>query len=945
MQSAADGMEEITASAENSDQAFVSLGRDAPTSELFELGDMGEKLRSGLESLAGETDQISQSLNEFGAAGAAAGGAVQGLVRGLISVGPVGLALAAALGAVTYALYQSYEGAVKAEKEHADLERSLRSAGASATHTVKELQNYAEAISKTTLATRDDVLDAGSALAKFHSVLGDDFKRTLQLSQDMASALGGDVKANVQILGKALDEPTEAVDLLTEAGVRLSNEQKDLINDLAETGRAFEAQQVILNAVVQDVGGAGAGERAGLVGQVRSLIDAWNDLVNTIVGTDNRIAQAAGGIISGVTQIITGINAAINPSIESEIKKQLELRQFWEKKIQEFDKNNSTEGGVGSWINRNLGIDFGNPFEEYEKHIVNIDNRLAELRERQSKEAQKGRADEIAADIAAEDKRNQTIVQQRDLLNNRLAELHRENEEKLKELSQDRIAQINDWEEKEIAKLNGMRKEALERGADPKITNKAYDEEIRTIQKIGLAERARAEEKEKSSKKEIDANEKLIENMQFELFVLHMSDRERAIEQAARRLSAEATEEQIRWVRELAAQLYDEKQAMEQHQKETEVLKKLREELAAITNDLSEADRAAAQAVKSLGDNASEAAKKEAEALARKITLMKEGKKLTDQYQDSEETFAETQDHLNELLREGAIDADTYADALDDAYRKMLDDSEEAEDGLTRAWLKWRDSAYDSAKQVEQIFNTTMKGLEDVFVNFIKTGEINFDNFTDRIIEDLARIFWQRQVMGPIGDALFGTGDGRNGNSRGYNPNEPIGTIINDPYDPGGFDYGGDLVTLPGGVDYGGDLVNWGGLFAKGGAFDRGIQITAYANGDIFDNPTLFKTASGLGALGEAGPEAILPLQRLPDGRLGVTSSGASNAQMAVDAPTYVINVDARGASDPRATAQQVQQIVAQTLSQMIPGIIEQSARKAQKSVFDSIQRRGGRLQ
>lgn len=68
--------------------------------------------------------------------------------------------------------------------------------------------------------------------------------------------------------------------------------------------------------------------------------------------------------------------------------------------------------------------------------------------------------------------------------------------------------------------------------------------------------------------------------------------------------------------------------------------------------------------------------------------------------------------------------------------------------------------------------------------------------------------------------------------------------------------------------------------FANGGAFTAG-GVRAFANGGVFtnsivSNPTLFKFANGgaLGMMGEAGPEAIMPLRRGPDGKLGVSGGG-----------------------------------------------------------------------
>ncbi|HEY4202310.1 MAG TPA: hypothetical protein VGM83_17290 [Devosiaceae bacterium] len=57
--------------------------------------------------------------------------------------------------------------------------------------------------------------------------------------------------------------------------------------------------------------------------------------------------------------------------------------------------------------------------------------------------------------------------------------------------------------------------------------------------------------------------------------------------------------------------------------------------------------------------------------------------------------------------------------------------------------------------------------------------------------------------------------------------------------------------------------------FAKGAAFQGGVQ--AFAAGGIVSRPTMFPMANGADLMGEAGPEAIMPLRRGSDGRLPTT--------------------------------------------------------------------------
>lgn len=73
-------------------------------------------------------------------------------------------------------------------------------------------------------------------------------------------------------------------------------------------------------------------------------------------------------------------------------------------------------------------------------------------------------------------------------------------------------------------------------------------------------------------------------------------------------------------------------------------------------------------------------------------------------------------------------------------------------------------------------------------------------------------------------------------------------------------------------------ITGWitGGLSSFGSGL--GAAITPFAKGGVVDRTTPFGMAGGLGVMGEAGPEAILPLSRSADGKLGVRSLGAGGA-------------------------------------------------------------------
>lgn len=69
--------------------------------------------------------------------------------------------------------------------------------------------------------------------------------------------------------------------------------------------------------------------------------------------------------------------------------------------------------------------------------------------------------------------------------------------------------------------------------------------------------------------------------------------------------------------------------------------------------------------------------------------------------------------------------------------------------------------------------------------------------------------------------------------------------------------------------------------FARGGVF-RGGRVQPFAAGGVVAAPTYFPMAGGAGLMGEARPEAILPLGRGPDGRLGVAAGGAQARPVSV---------------------------------------------------------------
>ena len=132
------------------------------------------------------------------------------------------------------------------------------------------------------------------------------------------------------------------------------------------------------------------------------------------------------------------------------------------------------------------------------------------------------------------------------------------------------------------------------------------------------------------------------------------------------------------------------------------------------------------------------------------------------------------------------------------------------------------------------------------------------------------------------------------------------------------------LFSSTAGVSSSGNSIMLGAEYAKGGAFTN----------SVVSNPTLFKFAKGsrFGVMGEAGPEAVMPLTRGPDGNLGVRSVGG-NADSAPVTVNVINNANAQASVQQRQTSQGVEldvmidQVVAAKMAQ--PGTASNTSLKS----------------
>jgi len=100
---------------------------------------------------------------------------------------------------------------------------------------------------------------------------------------------------------------------------------------------------------------------------------------------------------------------------------------------------------------------------------------------------------------------------------------------------------------------------------------------------------------------------------------------------------------------------------------------------------------------------------------------------------------------------------------------------------------------------------------------------------------------------------------------------------------------------------------------AKGGVYDS-PSLSAYSGG-VYNSPQLFAFAKGAGVFGEAGPEAIMPLRRGSDGRLGVSASGSGTGLQVIVNNNAPAKVSTREQQGTGPNGESVRQLIIEVVS------------------------------
>jgi len=204
---------------------------------------------------------------------------------------------------------------------------------------------------------------------------------------------------------------------------------------------------------------------------------------------------------------------------------------------------------------------------------------------------------------------------------------------------------------------------------------------------------------------------------------------------------------------------------------------------------------------------------------------------------------------LAEAILETTEKMKAYA-ATDDAIIKMMADINEGVK-LSKEGLKdLADTTEENSSVMDQAFAGWGNSFSSTLNDMLWGSEVTFES----IAESFAKMVTQMMIQKHLVEGMFG-----GGSSSGS----------------GWFGIALKAISGASGASAGGSFAYQGPgqRFAKGNAFQGG-NLLPFAQGGVVSLPTVFPMAQGAGLMGEAGPEAVMPLKRTSSGDLGVVSSG-----------------------------------------------------------------------
>ncbi|EDW9571071.1 phage tail tape measure protein [Salmonella enterica subsp. enterica serovar Cubana] len=280
---------------------------------------------------------------------------------------------------------------------------------------------------------------------------------------------------------------------------------------------------------------------------------------------------------------------------------------------------------------------------------------------------------------------------------------------------------------------------------------------------------------------------------------------------------------------------------------------KIREQLAAYEVNLADANasaRASNQAELTGYGQGSRMRERMQEMLRIREEFQQKNVDLQRQYQSgdiSEELYRQELDLNKRYLAERLRDQQGFY-AASDAQRS------DWTAGMREGFANWADTASDYASQSADLVNNAMTGLVGNISDALAGNKVDWEDWASSVLQSMQKIILNAMLV----DSLRSTSNSGFFSSIGGMFGAGAGAVS-------GSTPSGAYNSAASGLQ----------LKAKGGAY-ASASLSAYSN-SIVSSPTYFAFAKGAGLMGEAGPEAIMPLTRSADGSLGVRVVGSQS--------------------------------------------------------------------
>jgi hypothetical protein len=240
-------------------------------------------------------------------------GNVQNLKRNFALAG-------AAVAGFGLVIGKSVQSLARIEQINAQTEAVLKSMGQTAGVTSKDIQDLAGSLENLTATEAETIQEGANLLLTFRNVkneagAGNDiFNQTVTTMVDLARAMGTDASGEAIRLGKALNDPVKGISALTRVGVSFTQQQKDQIKALQDSGDIMGAQKIILAELQAQFGGSGAAFAQTFTGQLQLL---GHELGTVGEEATMSIMPALQGMVEELRELIPVIGPQLKAAIES----------------------------------------------------------------------------------------------------------------------------------------------------------------------------------------------------------------------------------------------------------------------------------------------------------------------------------------------------------------------------------------------------------------------------------------------------------------------------------------------------------------------------------------------------------------------------------------------------------------------------------------------------